>query len=99
MTEAKLTLKCVRRLRAAGAFVSKIHGGPRQSSGLPDIVGCYRGLFFGIEMKMPGKENTLTEKQAEKLDKIREAGGIAVVATSVRDCLDVLARIDEYHGD
>jgi hypothetical protein len=56
-------------------------------------------MFFGIEMKVPGKEHTLTEKQAEKLEKIAEAGGIARVCTTVRECLDVLVRIDERYGN
>jgi Holliday junction resolvase len=45
--------------------------------GVPDIVGCYRGYFFAIECKAGrGKP---TELQLLELERIREAGGIAIV--------------------
>jgi hypothetical protein len=93
--ERTLTTKCVKALRDHGAFVTKIHAGPHQPIGLPDIVGCYMGTFFGIEMKMPGKENRLTQRQEKKLRDIKKAGGIAEVCTSVKQCLDVLKQIEE----
>lgn len=94
MDERQLTRKCIEKLRQKGALAVKIHGGPHQPVGLPDIIGCYHGKFFGIEMKMPGKENTLTEKQAKKLRDIEEAGGVAAVCTSVKECLFVLSGIE-----
>jgi Holliday junction resolvase len=48
-------------------------------SGVPDIVGCYRGRFFGIECKA-GK-NSLTDLQRKNLEQIQENGGVALVAT------------------
>lgn len=42
-------------------------------SGVPDIVGCYKGCFFAIECKA-GK-NTTTKLQELELKKISEAGG------------------------
>ena len=90
MNEAKLTRNAVEALRDEGAFAVKIHGGPNQPAGLPDIVGCHKGSFFGIEMKMPGKERNLTARQAKKLDDIQAAGGYAEVCCSVSECMDVL---------
>ena len=46
-------------------------------AGVPDIVGCYKGAFFGIECK--AKKNKLTELQATNLQAIRDAGGFAFV--------------------
>ena len=46
-------------------------------SGVPDIVGCYKGMFFGIECKA-GK-NTPTALQEKNLRDIEKAGGIQVV--------------------
>lgn len=101
MNEAALTKKMVRRLRSEGAFVAKIHGGPQQATGLPDIVGCIEeeqdpdafvaanGMFFGIEVKMPGKERTLTPRQKYKLEMIQEAGGRCGVATTVAQALSI----------
>jgi Holliday junction resolvase len=46
-------------------------------AGVPDIVGCYKGVFFGIECKA-GK-GTTTALQDKELQKIETAGGIAMV--------------------
>jgi len=46
-------------------------------SGVPDIVGCYNGMFFGIECKA-GK-GTTTALQDRELQRIKDAGGIALV--------------------
>lgn len=64
------------------------HQSGTQERGLPDIIGCYAGKFHGIEVKLPGKEHTVTAKQAHVLNKIRMAGGRAAVMTSVADALD-----------
>jgi Holliday junction resolvase len=91
LNEAELTRECVKRLnKLPGCFAVKVHGSPFQRSGLPDIIGCLQGEFFGIEMKMPGKEKNLTERQASTIKKIQNAGGTAGVATSFKDCLEIL---------
>lgn len=46
-------------------------------SGVPDIVGCYKGYFFAIETKA-GK-NKPTALQERELKNIRDAGGVAFV--------------------
>ena len=46
-------------------------------SGVPDIVGCYRGYFFAIECKA-GRGKT-TALQDRELRNIRNAGGFAFV--------------------
>jgi len=47
------------------------------ASGVPDIVGCYRGMFFGIECKA-GK-NKPTALQEMNLEAIATQGGVALV--------------------
>lgn len=56
----------------------KIHGGAMQTAGIPDLVGCVRGVFVGIEVKVPGRESTLTKLQTATLSRIRDAEGIAL---------------------
>jgi len=46
-------------------------------SGIPDIVGCYKGVFFAVECK--AGRGTTTALQEKELRKIREAGGTAFV--------------------
>lgn len=91
MNESELTRNCVRELnRIPNCWAHRNHGGPHARAGLPDIEGCFRGEFFGIEMKMPGKEKNLTDIQAATLRAIRKARGRAGVATDFDGCLKVL---------
>lgn len=64
-------------------FYFKSHGGAYQVVGLPDIIGCYKGRFIGIEVKLPGKEATFTRIQKDRIDKITRAGGVGFMTTSV----------------
>ena len=59
-----------------------------QRRGTPDIIGTCQGVFFGFEVKDPvtGK---LSMIQKSELEKIRRAGGVASVVTSV-DCVKAL---------
>ena len=74
------------------AFFWKEHGGPYGTSGIPDIICCYRGRFLGLEAKLPtGK---LTELQKRALDRINAAGGIARRVESVDDVRAIIAQVD-----
>jgi hypothetical protein len=42
-------------------------------SGVPDRAGCWRGKFFAIEVKLPGKEPTPI--QWRRMAEIEAAGG------------------------
>ena len=46
-------------------------------SGVPDIVGCYKGYFFAIECKA-GK-GTTTALQDKNIKDIEKAGGKVIV--------------------
>jgi len=58
--------------------------------GLPDIIGCHKGRFIGIEVKEPGKEDELTEIQKQRIKEINMAGGIAFMATSPEQVINKL---------
>lgn len=53
--------------------------------GLSDIIGLLppKGRFLAIEVKRPGQRPT--DKQAEFIDEVNRNGGLAFVATSVKD--------------
>lgn len=53
--------------------------------GIPDIVGCYKGQFFAIETKAPGKKANVSRNQALRIAEIQEAGGLVLVADGVDD--------------
>lgn len=81
--ESRLSRKIMEWLRAQGAFVWKNHGGPTMMAGLPDITGVYHGQFIAVETKMPGQQPTVIQRHRH--DRIRQAGGLVVVAHSVEE--------------
>lgn len=98
MKESDLSKKQAALIRSRGGWARKIAGGPSQA-GLPDVIGCYRKYFLGIETKMPGKQGTLTVLQQKTLDAMHAAGGITVVATTVGQVSRILDAIDRaYDG-
>ena len=77
-----------------GCFSWKEHGGMYGTAGVPDIIACIGGRFYGFEVKTErGKPTALQEAT---LRKIQAAGGIAVV---VRSVADVKAVLDGRHSD
>lgn len=70
------------------SFFFKTHGGPYQRAGIPDIIGSVEGSFIGIEVKVPGRENTLTDLQQHTIDQINESGGLAFMTTNPEDAID-----------
>jgi Holliday junction resolvase len=60
-----------------GAYYFYAFTGGYGKSGVPDIIGCYRGCFFGIECK--AGTNKPTPLQEKNLREIRDAGGVAFV--------------------
>jgi hypothetical protein len=64
-------------LKELGCYSFSPIGGAYSSRGVPDIIGCLHGIFFGIEAKA-GKGKT-TALQDRELQRIRDAGGIGMV--------------------
>lgn len=87
MSEATLRTNIVKKLNTYSGFWFVTHADAFGVRGIPDIVGCYAGYFYGLEVKLPGKLHTLTKKQSRVLDQIRSAGGKATVVTSVNDAM------------
>jgi Holliday junction resolvase len=75
--EAKVKKLVVAQLKALGTYYFYPVTGGFGNSGVPDIVGCHKGLFFGIECKA-GK-NKPTDLQEKNLAQIAAAGGLAMV--------------------
>ena len=75
--EAKVKAKVRAILNKYNAYHFMPATGGYGKSGVPDIVGCFRGYFFAIECKA-GK-NTTTALQELELNKIRQAGGWSTV--------------------
>ena len=92
--EKKVKDQVVAILKEAGAyyFFPATHGYGR--SGVPDIVACVDGVFLAIECKAgKGKPTAL---QVRELERIRIAGGVAVVVNELN--LDMLPPLLERLG-
>jgi penicillin-binding protein-related factor A (putative recombinase) len=82
-------------LRNRGGFWIKVHGGPFQSRGIPDIIGCYKGQFIGFEAKKPASKPKLTHLQAYTLNQIKAAGGHTTMIQSLKEVIDFLDGVDQ----
>jgi hypothetical protein len=75
--ESKVKKKATQYLKTLGAYYFYPATGGFGRSGVPDIVACYKGFFFGLECKA-GK-NKPTALQQKNLEDIRGAGGFDLV--------------------
>lgn len=75
--EAKVKKKVADQLKALDAYYFYAFTGGYGKSGVPDIVGCYRGYFFAIECK--AGSNKPTPLQEKNIREIKEAGGHVIV--------------------
>lgn len=94
--EAKVKARVVSELKRLRAYYFYPVTGGYGASGVPDIVGCYNGRFFGIECK--AGSNTPTALQHANLDRIQETGGIALVINE-KNVADVPRALQELHDD
>ena len=99
MLERDVVAAIKRYLASLGSdvFFWKEHGGPYGTSGVPDIICCYKGRFIGLECKLPG--GRLTELQKRAIHRINQAGGIACRVESVEDVKRVIAQADSERGE
>ena len=93
--EAKVKKKVVSQLKEMGAYSFYPVTGGYGFSGVPDIVGCYKGIFFGIECK--SGSNKPTALQDKNLTDIRKQKGIAVVINE-KNIDSVKAIFDDYYN-
>jgi hypothetical protein len=63
-------------------------------SGIPDIVGCWRGRFFAIECKAPGKLSNTTALQNREMEMIRRGGGVAFVYDGTISDLKLMDKLE-----
>ena len=99
MLERDIVTAIKRYLASLGSdvFFWKEHGGPYGTSGVPDIICCYKGRFLGLEVKLP--TGRLTELQKRAIHRINQAGGIACRVESVEDVKRVIERVDLERSD
>lgn len=70
------------------SFFWKEHGGQFGTTGIPDLIVCYRGRFIAFEVKTEKGKTTVLQEMT--IRKIIKAGGYATVARSVDDVRAVI---------
>ena len=97
MKESAIVKSILAFLKAMpGCFAWKEHGGMYGTAGIPDIIACIGGKFYGFEVKTErGKPTALQEATMRK---IQAAGGTAVVVRSVADVKAVLTEGSDGNG-
>ena len=63
-----------------------------KTSGMPDLMACYKGFLIGLEVKT--KDGRPTEIQKHKIELIRKAGGYGMFPTSVEDVRKLIGLIE-----
>ena len=71
-----------------GCFCWKEHGGMYGTAGIPDIIACINGRFFGFEVKT--EDGNPTKLQDAAIRKNIAAGGTALVVRSVDEVRTVI---------
>jgi len=64
---------------------------PNSPTAKADITGCWHGRYVAVEVKIPGKK--ARRAQAYRLGKLRKAGALCIVATSVEDVQDEFLKV------
>lgn len=90
-TEQQIQSKIIKYLESRGCYIVKVVSATK--AGVPDILGCYEGVFFAIEVKTSTTKSNVSKLQQYNLDKIVSCGGQSIVAWElwqVEDFIDGL---------
>ena len=75
--EKQFEEKVKRLLKLRGCWVLKTFSNGIQRAGVPDLLVCNKGKFYGVELK--AEKGRVTKLQEHELKLIEEAGGRALV--------------------
>lgn len=95
--ERKVKNQCVEMLKEHEAYYFFPAANGLGRAGIPDIIVCLHGYFLAIECKA-GKGKT-TALQDRELQRIRNAGGVALVINehNMDELKNVLIGVDSYN--
>ena len=98
-TEKTITRNIIKLLEAKGFWTVKLHGGPMQKAGLPDIIAIspnrVRPAFvwvLALEVKRPRRVPTVLQEKV--LGELRNHGAVARVVTSVEHVEQILGALE-----
>lgn len=82
---------CIKEIKRRGGTARKSHGNVFQA-GWPDIIGCYKGRFLGIETKLG--EDRVRPAQKIFMHEFEKAGGVCAVVGIQEEIIEILDNID-----
>lgn len=89
MKEADIVKAIMKYLKTVpGCFCWKEHGGMYGTAGIPDVIACINGHFYGFEVKTDSGKPT--KLQEATIRKILTAGGTAMVVRSADEVRTVV---------
>jgi Holliday junction resolvase len=91
MKEQTIQKNIIKYLESQGCYVVKVVAASK--AGVPDIIGCYNGVFFGIEVKTPKTKTNVSKLQEYNLNQIKLSGGQSLVAYNVDMVKDFISEI------
>lgn len=90
--ESEIQSNIIEYMKAQGHYCVRVS--MSNVSGVPDLFACVKpkGVFLAIEVKEPlrGRVSCL---QSLNLERVRDAGGVSCIATSVDDVINALTEI------
>jgi sulfite reductase beta subunit-like hemoprotein len=85
--ERQITTAILRALnKLPGCYARKTFGGAYGGAGWPDIVACYKGRLFMLEVKRPGGK--ATPLQLRELERWAATGARCRIVTSVFEAME-----------
>lgn len=90
--EYRIVQNIKKLIRSRGGWCVKIHGGPYQDAGTPDLLACYKGRFIAIEVKTARGVARPEQKATQRA--ITASGGYAIITHLIGEVADVLDEID-----
>lgn len=102
MGEGYLSTRIIKWINSQpGCRAIKMHSGPHQGRGEPDIFASIRGRMMVVETKLPGKGGTITQIQRYMLQQWRSAGAMASSATTLEEVQSIVHQLileDDTYG-
>jgi Holliday junction resolvase len=91
--ESAIVDAITRLAKKLGWWVMKIHGGPYQLAGVPDLLCIRRGTALFLEVKQPGKKPTAI--QVRRMAEIESTGGAKCGVVTSKEEAYAYLRTDE----
>lgn len=89
MKEKTITNQILKHLKSLPeCYAFKEHGGLYGTSGIPDIIVCYKGKFVAFEVKT--QKGKLSKLQEITIAKIQKAKGMAFKVTNLEEVEEIL---------